>query len=79
MEHDERNMLNFSDGQKINMTIPERIGKFLSCIEKLLFVGRGGEQLLFVSVIFIGLSVSVLIKFYNFIIKFYFKGFSFDW
>lgn len=41
MEHDERNMLNFSDGQKINMTIPERIGKFLSCIEKLLFVGEG--------------------------------------
>ena len=43
MEHDERNMLNFGDGQKINMTIPERIGKFLSCIENLLFVGRVGE------------------------------------
>ena len=44
MEHDERNMLNFSDGQKINMTIPERIGKFLSCIEKLFFRRGGGGR-----------------------------------
>ena len=42
MEHDERNMLNFSDGQKINMTIPERIGKFFIIYWKTFFWG-GGE------------------------------------
>ena len=44
MEHDERNMLNFNDGQKINMTIPERIGKFLSCIGKLFWGGGQRER-----------------------------------